>query len=615
MIIREKTPEKVLVNIEALRTAVSEDRNRKDLKSEHEKSKNVFLAMLGALVSCLLTIIPSWSAWEIWLRVVILVFSITFGVTTIWNFIKMRQSGKKLPKMQPKDLEESVINNVKDEMLYTALLVICYQQSKTGEVKFMTEKNGNFLIHCKMDSQKTAVEQKEHIINYLANTYAIQINRILDILPFSEEPFFSIKPVHGETKQNGFIFFQIRLKKDAKTPLINRQDVAWISIQEMEALPDLMGRNQDIVMALNENKTRIIDSFGDTYGPLHVIWNITKECPYHCAICATRDESRPELSIEDKLKVLDHIFSAKERIDMLDFAGGDPMYKSEIRTVILQAINSLGEDHISLTTTGMGIQAADSASSDAISKLLKNCEITIDASHENLKKAFQKGTFSRNSPEYCSHNYEQIQNEAENLQHLTINIPLLDDDLGDDEIENLMSKLQKLKRDYSEIEIEAQVIRLMPVGAFHDSYTGSNEYETFRPLDVAKKILERIRQIGISCRYHCSLRVLPALGVCEKRCHMLEKKIGIDCAGNVFACTWGAYLRLPDGYKIEQNPFYLGNLTKTSLKDILSGQEDKTPAYKRISRELLHSRPKPYCEAVSYYFQGSLGENGDPLSK
>ena len=198
---------------------------------------------------------------------------------------------------------------------------------------------------------------------------------------------------------------------------------------------------------------------------------------------------------------------------------------------------------------------------------------------------------------------------------MTINIPLLDDDLGDDEIENLMSKLQKLKRDYSEIEIEAQVIRLMPVGAFHDSYTGSNEYETFRPLDVAKKILERIRQIGISCRYHCSLRVLPALGVCEKRCHMLEKKIGIDCAGNVFACTWGAYLRLPDGYKIEQNPFYLGNLTKTSLKDILSGQEDKTPAYKRISRELLHSRPKPYCEAVSYYFQGSLGENGDPLSK
>lgn len=615
MTIREKTPEKILVSVEALKTAISEDKTQKELKSRHENSKNVFFAVLGALVSCLLTIIPSWKSWDLWLQFVISLFSIFWGITAFWNGLKMWELGKQLKTLQSEDLVESVINSVKDEVLYTALLVICYQQSKTGEVKFMTEKSGNFLVHCQMEPNKTAAEQSEHIINYLATSYDVQANRVLDVVPFSEQPFFSIKPVHGETRQNGFIFFQIKLKKDAKTPLINCRDVAWLSIREMEEQPDLMGRNQDIVMALNENKTRIIDSFGDTYGPLHIIWNITKDCPYHCAICATCDESRPELSIEDKFKVLDHIFSAKERIDTLDFAGGDPMYKSEIRTVIVQAINSLGEDHISLTTTGMGIQAADSTPDNAISKLLRNCEITIDASHENLKKASQQGPFPRNSPEYCSHNYEQIQNMAENLQHLTINIPLLDDDLDDDEIENLMSKLQKLKNDYSEIKIEAQIIRLMPVGAFHDSYMDSDKYKNYRPLGVAKKISERIGQIGISCRYHCSLRVLPALGICEKRCHMLEKKIGIDCAGNVFACTWGAYLHLPDGYTIERNPFYLGNLTKTSLQNILDGQEDKTSAYKRISRELSKSVSKPYCETVSYYFQGSLDENGDPLSK
>lgn len=614
MTIREKTPEKILVNVEALKVAISGDKTQKELKSKRENSKNVLLATLGALVSCSLTIIPSWSSWDLLLRFVISLFSISFGIVAFWNSLKIWELGKQLKTLQSEDLVESVINSVKDEVLYTALLVICYQQSKTGEVKFMTEKSGNFLVHCQMEPDKTAAEQSEHIINYLATSYDVQANRVLDVVPFSEQPFFSIKPVHGETRQNGFIFFQIKLKKDAKTPLINRRDVAWLSIREMEEQPDLMGRNQDIVMALNENKTRIIDSFGDTYGPLHIIWNITKDCPYHCAICATRDESRPELSIEDKFKVLDHIFSAKERIDTLDFAGGDPMYKSEIRTVIVQAINSLGEDHISLTTTGMGIQAANSTPDNAISKLLRNCEITIDASHENLKKASQQGPFPRNSPEYCSHNYEQIQNMAENLQHLTINIPLLDDDLDDDEIENLMSKLQKLKNDYSEIKIEAQIIRLMPVGAFHDSYMDSDKYKTYRPLGIAKKISERIGQIGISCRYHCSLRVLPALGICEKRCHMLEKKIGIDCAGNVFACTWGAYLHLPDGYTIERNPFYLGNLTKTSLQSILDGQEDKTSAYKRISRDLSNSVSKPYCETVSYYFQGSPDKNGDPLS-
>lgn len=615
MKIREKTPEKILVSVEALQAAILEDKTQKELKSKCENSKNVFFAVLGALVSCLLTIIPSWSSWGAWLKFVILLFSIIFGVAAFWNGLKVVQYGDQLKKLQSKDLIESVISSVKDGVLYTALLVICYQQSRTGEVKFMTEKKGNFLIHCKMEPDRTAVEQREYIINYLATSYDIQTNCVLDVEPFSEEPFFSIKPVHRETRQNGFIFFQIRLKKDVKTSLINRRDVAWISIREMEEQPDLMGRNQDIVMALNENKTRIVDSFGDTYGPLHVIWNITKDCPYTCAICATRDESRPELLIEDKLKVLDHIFSVKERIDTLDFAGGDPMNKSENRTVILQAINSLGEDHVSLTTTGIGIQRADDAPDVAISKLLRNCEITIDASHENLKKEFQQGPFPRNSPEYCSYNYTQIQKVSENLRHLTINIPLLDDDLQEDEIENLMSKLQRLKDDYPEIKIEAQIIRLMPVGAFHDYYNDSGRYKNYRPLEVAKKISERIRQIGISCRYHCSLRVLPALGVCEKRCHMLEKKIGIDCAGNVFACTWGAYLRLPKGHTIEQNPFYLGNLAKSSLQSILDGQENKTSAYRRISRELSKAVPKPYCEAVSYYSQGSLDENGDPLSQ
>lgn len=185
-------------------------------------------------------------------------------------------------------------------------------------------------------------------------------NQIEDVLPLSREPFFSIKPIHGETTQNGFVFFQIKLKKKAKQNLTSHRDVAWKSIQEMEGMPELMGRNQDIVMALNENKTRIVDSFEDLYGPIHVIWNITKKCPYNCAFCATNDVSRKELCTEEKLKVFNHIFSIKEKISTLDFAGGDPMYDSGIRTVIIQAINSLGEDHVSVTTTGKGIQAIPS---------------------------------------------------------------------------------------------------------------------------------------------------------------------------------------------------------------------------------------------------------------
>ena len=70
-----------------------------------------------------------------------------------------------------------------------------------------------------MEPGKEVIEQKESIINYLAATYDVQKSHIRDILPLSEAPFFSIKPVHGETQQNGFILFQVKLKKNAKQQL------------------------------------------------------------------------------------------------------------------------------------------------------------------------------------------------------------------------------------------------------------------------------------------------------------------------------------------------------------------------------------------------------------
>ena len=96
---------------------------------------------------------------------------------------------------------------------------------------------------------------------------------------------------------------------------------------------------------------------------------------------------------------------------------------------------------------------------------------------------------------------------------------------------------------------------------------------------------------------------------------MLDKKIGIDCSGNVFACTWGAYLRLPDKYDITHNPFYLGNLVSTDLKTIINGQENKTLAYKRITRDISNKTPRSYCETVSWFFKNTVDENNDPLSK
>lgn len=614
MNVREKTPDKILVNANFLKTAILEDQAHKEAVKENENAKNLLLALIGGLTSCLLTLIPSWSGWDNWLKIVISMISGVFFLGSLWFLIKMIQSEKILKKQKSCDLNEYILDEAKKKIRYTALLIVSFQKSKTGEVKFMTEKQGNYLVHCDMEPYKQIGEQKENIINYLATSYNIQKNQIVDVIPLSDEPFFSIKPIHKEETQNGFVFFQIKIKKKAKQDLVNHRNVSWKTIEEMEGMPELMGRNQDIVMALNEIKTKIVDSFEDHYGPIHIIWNITKKCPYNCAICATHDNSRPEISMLEKLQVLNHIFSAKEYISTLDFAGGDPMCDDGIRTLVMQAINSLGEEHVSITTTGKGIQAIGDTAEEDISKLLRRCEVTIDASHENLTLGTESSVFSRNSPEYCNHNFAQIQNASENLQNLVINIPLLDDKLSDEEINNLIAKLIKLKQDYPEIYMEAQIIRLMPVGAFCSNNTFVNQYAAYNPIDLATKIKARIESIGITCRYHCSLRILSKVGACDKRCNMLDRKIGIDCSGNVFACTWGAYLYMA-GKDITQNPFYLGNLVSSSLKNILEGQGSKTSAYRRISREISNRTNKNYCEAISWYFNNDVETNNDPLAK
>lgn len=609
--IYDKTPEKILVNTDFLKSAVKFDKSRNNTQKDFEKSKNMVFAMIGHFVSCVFTGF-SWNSWGIIFKIFFIVISVAVIIIFVWNISQCIQARQKINSSGKTNLEEDIVGESKRRIRYTALLVISTQDKETGQVKLMTEKNDNFLIHCDMDPNKEINEQQESIKNYLATSYDVARNHIIEIVPFSTEPFYSIKPIHGEITQNGFVFFKIKLRKKAKNKLVNHRLSVWMTIQQMEDVPELMARNQDIIMALRENQTKISDSFEDLNGQIHVIWNITRRCPYSCAICATKDETREELSTDDKLNVLNHIYSAKDSISTLDFAGGDPMYNGGIRSVIMQAIHLLGSEHVSVTTTGRGIGAIKDVAEEEIEQLLKRCEITIDASHENLSDDYQNTIYSRLSAEYCRDNYSQIRNRSENISCLTINIPLINDDLNDDEIEKLISKLKKLKHDYSEIQFEAQIIRLMPVGALGD--VNKEQYREYQPINVAKKIKTRIEGIGIVCRYHCSLRILPEIGVCDNRCSMLERKIGIDCSGNVFACTWGAYLQLPENSDVTQNPFYLGNLVTTDLKSILDGRATTTEAYRRISQEVRNHTNRPYCEAVSWFFSQETETNHDPLS-
>lgn len=211
-------------------------------------------------------------------------------------------------------------------------------------------------------------------------------------------------------------------------------------------------------------------------------------------------------------------------------------------------------------------------------RILTNCELTLDAAHSFLKH--QNGhEATRGTENYSRKNLEAINESADVIKHLTINIPLLNTDLTDDEIYTLVNAIKKIKDKYKKMAIDAMLIRLMPVGN-HGILASAKEYEKYNPLSTAEQIKKALSAQDIRCKYHCSLRTLDChQSEKNERCTMLDRKIGIDCAGNVFACAWGGYL--PNIGSIADNPFYLGNVLQRSLSDILSST-DMTPAQRRI---------------------------------
>lgn len=605
----EALPENILLSKDFIKSSVDEDTKRTDLKSKLDNNKKSTGCNIVNIISFVISLISGRQSIPIPLQYV-------FGAIIIIFFIRAVISGtrwcdahkalKELPESKY-DLESRITSRVNRTMKRTAIIIIAYrdknvkEHSNQGTLKFLTRED-TFLSHAEMMPDKGISEQAEVVQGELLDEYNINQQDILKITEIENEFLYSIKPVHGKLEMNAFAFYVVRLNASVKSRLLNNSDIKWMTLEEMQNDPYAMSVNKDVIDYLLVHKYAITDSFINFVDDVRVIWNITNKCSFNCAICATHDEKRIELNAEEKIKVLNSISSAGSRINSIDFAGGDPCCSEDSMSIIENAIQLFGAERVSVTTTGKGIAQL---SEDSCTRLLAQCEITVDASHDNLN---ENNIFSRE--EYCNLNIIKVQERSENLRKLIINIPLLVDDLNDSEIQCLIERVDALKKKSPRLEIETVLIRLMPVGLLAENQS-REQYINYNPLELAKKIKGKFESIKIPCRYHCSLRVLMGMHECDKWCEMLEHKIGIDCAGNVFACAWGSYA---GGYDdIKENPFYLGNLTETRLVDILDGKK-KTQAYRNIHREIENGEKRHYCSVVSQYVSNKLFENVDPLS-
>lgn len=604
MKLKEYNPKDILISHDAVTSTAMKYSEKEKNKLEKSKYLEITVTLAVELALNLLAFIPAFDNFSKWIKtisVIILLVLIVYLSICAYRFVTSRNALNK-NTTEDKRVEEMLLDKAKENIRYTAIIRVVYKEN--DEIKYLMGKD-NFLPHGNMDSNLEIDKQGQNVLQCLSDEFKISQKDVLKIWATDEKVYFSIKPIHGTIQMNAFVFYDVSIKADTKQKALSRNRKRWFTIEEMKQNPDAISINSDVI-GLLENLPNPRESFVNILGDIKIIWNITSKCPYNCSICATYDEDRAELNASEKLKVLNQICTAKDMIECLDFAGGDPLHNEECTNIIQAAIEQLGTDKISITTTGEG--AVESASNEFVG-IVKHCEITIDASHADLSEEIEGGFLSRNEKEYTSNNICQINLLLEHTDSLTINVPIINDDLNDSEIDKLITKINNIKLHNQKINIDVSLLRLMPVGKAHSTIS-KDLYKNYNPINVINKIKEGLEKIGIVCNLHCSLRVLPEFG-CLDHCRMLENKIGIDCAGNVFACAWGGYIHTKE--PITQTPFYLGNLKNAPLDQILDGKR-KTQPFRDIESEINSNTKRNFCSVVSYYMNNTLFDNNDPLS-
>lgn len=393
---------------------------------------------------------------------------------------------------------------------------------------------------------------------------------------------------NGEEKMIRYIFFSVRAP-DTLQPVFESK-FRWKTMSSLLSDPKSIGYNLDVLTQINNYLAKDMgDTFGklEEYEPIKIIWNITKYCKYKCDICATYSE-RKELNENEKCKALLNILSiGRDRIRQIDFSGGDPLTRPEDIDIILKAQSVLGKDKVSVTTTGEGIAFAKSNHQECLHDLLSNCEVTVDEIEEIPDYIRKEGN-------YYSKNIVSITQNAQAISHLVINVPILRPEMSEKSIRELVDRIAELKV----ANKSCTLIRLMRTGKMANNYP--SEYNPLRFIDTFKK---RAGEKQLTVHVQCALR--GAYANDQNSCSMFHKKIGIDCAGNVFACAWGGYV-VED---VESNPFYLGNVYTKDLNSIL--EADKAIQIKNKVKKCTRC-----CRVFNYYedkINHSITCDMDPL--
>ncbi len=290
---------------------------------------------------------------------------------------------------------------------------------------------------------------------------------------------------------------------------------------------------------------------------MDAIWNLTKACPWNCAICCvsavyvngdnknvvkeSQKRAGEELSFEGKMKVLEIL---AERNFRIDFSGGDPLYYDDDFEIVRRAVTLLPPQNISVSMTGSGYINHERVE---ILKSIDAIELTLDNVFE-YRNPFRPRGYNASSAIML----KKCTDVGINVRAVTT-------------LHQYSIFRQNLEEIYGWLcnngVREWSVIKFCPVGrAMKFAQSMPSDHDYLEAVNVLRKFNGYTKIV-----FQHSLEVLEG----NKKCHAAIDSIGILPDGKVVACAWALHDKC-----IPFKEFELGKLPEDNLDDILKNARE-----------------------------------------
>ncbi len=291
--------------------------------------------------------------------------------------------------------------------------------------------------------------------------------------------------------------------------------------------------------------------------PLSIIYDVTKQCPWNCAICCMGASPKPEecaneLSHSQKLNLMEQIAAvAQEREVRIDFSGGEVFTDLRNVEVLEYAAKLLGREKVGVSSSGYKI---GDTLAGRLSKCISDCEMTMDSVPGTSYSLRPKG-------------YAEAAAQA---------LPFLQEYGIQTGIQTVLAKenckegtLRALYTWLCEHRVDNwSLLRFYPSGR-GAAYAGqciTEEEEAWAVRLIQQMDWENASEVKPEIDFHYTMKGHPKH---SQVCRCVRKSIGILPDGRVTSCFWAidGEMRIADG------KFALGSVLEKPLQELLSGEK------------------------------------------